>query len=148
MYFSEKTKEALLDAGWHEERKIDISEYEETLISEGYPLNQKTKDFLTEFGGLEVIHDAYVMPDETDYFHFDPIIAIDNVMRKTINKYEKRIRKSLDVIGEAFSSHMVLMMDYEGKIYGGYDSFLTCLGENFYEAINNLCEGTETEEIE
>jgi len=69
-------------------------------------------------------------------------------MRKIINKYEKRIGRPLDVIGEAFIGHMVLMMDYEGKIYGGYDSFLTCLGENYYEAINNLCEGKETEEIE
>lgn len=148
MHFTEKTKKALLEAGWYEGRKIDISEYEEVLISEGYPLNDKTKDFLMEFGGLEVTHDAYVMPDETDYFHFDPIIATDNVMRKTVSKYEERIGRSVDVIGEAFSSHMVLMMDYEGKIYGGYDSFLTCLGENLYEAINNLCEGKETEEIE
>lgn len=100
MSFTEKIEKALLDAGWFQGREIDISKYEDILTSEGYPLYEKTKKLLKEFGGLVVTHDAYVVPDETDSFHLDPITAADNVMRKIINKYEKRIGKSVGCVTE------------------------------------------------
>ena len=43
-------------AGWSDDRRVDTSEYEKRLKSEGYLVHAVVVDFLERFGGLLVVH--------------------------------------------------------------------------------------------
>ncbi len=144
MCISKKTETLLKKAGWNNDRKIDISDYVETLMAGGYILNDVVKEFLSKFGGLRVCHPHAKVVNEDDNFHLDPIGATKSILIERVNSYEERVEEKLVVIGEAHDRHMVLMMSLSGKMYAGYDDFLVEIGENGYTALETLCEGKET----
>ncbi|GAA0178462.1 SUKH-3 domain-containing protein [Clostridium sediminicola] len=147
MELSQATKNILEKAGWTSCRKIDIQSYIDALIEDEYEINDKAKIFLAEFGGLELIHPAYRVPNEMDKSHFDPICAISVIYRERVETYEERIGEKLIVIGQGYNEYLVLLISESGKIFGAYDDFLTCLGNNHFEALEAICLQKETPEI-
>ena len=139
MNFSKETKATLLKAGWYESRHIDIEKYKMTLILEGYVSNDLVNGFLTEFGGIEVTHSAFLAKGKLDTFHFDVIRAIEGVYRECVETYEQKVGESLAVVGEAYSNHLVLLMSISGKFYGAFDDVLILIGNNKFEALEALC---------
>jgi hypothetical protein len=147
MELSQSTKKILENAGWNPLRHIDIQLYQEALSSDGYEMSDKAKSFLVEFGGLELAHPAYRVANEMDNTHFDPLRAISGICHERVETYEERIGEKLVVIGEGYNEQLVLMISESGRIFGAYDDFLTCLGNNPLEALDAICQRKETPEI-
>lgn len=148
MELSQITKKILVDAGWSASRHIDIQQYVEALNEDGYKISEKAKNFLVEFGGLEISHQAYRFPHEIENTHFDPLRAISGICRERVQIYEERTGENLVTIGEGYNEHLVLLISESGKIFGAYDDFLTCLGDNIFEALEAICQSKETSEID
>jgi len=147
MQLSQLTRNILENAGWSPLRKIDIKSYEEALLADGYQINDSVRNFLSEFGGLEINHPAYRVQGEEDKSHFDPIRAIGGIYHETVEEYEKRVGENLVVIGEGYNGHLVFLISESGKVFGAYDDYLTLLGNNIIEALEAICERKETAEI-
>jgi len=145
--FTQKVYRKLVESSWHEGRKIDTSLFKLVNLKDGYTWTEKVREFLEEFGNLRIdIHREGTGPD---FFHFDAVKAANDVDPSWIKKnYSERLNgDQLCVIGQAFSNHLTLMMAEDGKVYGGYDDFLTFLGDTGYQAIENICKGEKGSEI-
>ena len=137
---SEKTKELLRKAGWDESGKCDTAAYEEALKAEGYPVPGCVKSFLRSFGGLEVSIPPLHEDGEDDDFLLDPLQAIDRVyVERVSEEYSVRVGLPLCVIGLYHRGHMVLLMDTEGGVYGGYDDTLVRFASCGEDALEALC---------
>lgn len=148
MSMSEVSLKYLTDGGWDETRSVDISPYVEVLQAEGYDVNSFARDFLTKFGGLELMQPAFRVENKLEKLHFNPIIASDRTFRDHVEAYEERVNESLVIIGEALNGHFLLMMSDTGKVYGSYDKYLTILGNDYSEALDSLFLCIRTPEIE
>ncbi len=147
--FSPETIILLLNAGWKANRSVDTTNFKKCLLRVGYPWLIQVQDFLSEFGKLEIIVPA-VDSVSVKLFHFDVCKAVADIdSRWIIEDYTDRLRnKKLCVIGQAFSSHLTLIMDDKGKIYGGFDDLLYLVGNNKYDAIEAMCSQKSLAEIE
>ena len=139
-----ENKTCLLEAGWDPERNVDTSEYERFLQTHNIQFLPSAKEFLIVCGWLEVKIPQYRYRNETDFYHLDPLRAAKN-QGLDLDVYEERVGEKLNVIGEAYTEHMVLMMSESGKVYGAYDHFLTLMGNDGYEALEALYQGCNWE---
>lgn len=145
--FSAETRTLLQQAGWSEDRYVDTSEYEKSLKSEGYPIHAVVMDFLRQFGGLLVVHPHHRLKEEKDEFCINPSVAASHIYPEPVEDYSERVGAPLCVIGEAFSYHMTLVMDPDGKVYAGYDDTLIYVGNSGIDAIEAICSGRDMPEI-
>lgn len=146
--FSRETLELLQQAGWSEERIVDIGEYEKNLKSEGYLIHAVIVDFLKRFGGLRLVYPHHRVPQHNDEFIIDPSVAAADIYpEKVTEDYSERVGMPLCVIGEAFSRHMTVMMASDGKVYAGYDDTLILVGNSGVDAIEAFCRGGEMPEL-
>jgi hypothetical protein len=134
-------------SGWSETRNINTKIYEVALKNDGYKINKLALGFLKEYGGLEVVIPAFRRPDAIDKIYINPIKAINVVYRGTVIEYEKRVGETMTVIGLTQNEQLVLMISESGMIYAAIDSYLTLLGSDIFEAIENMSESKETPEI-
>jgi hypothetical protein len=145
--FSDATLDILCRAGWHEDRLVDTSGYEEALQSRGYPFHPAVEDFLRHFGGLRVVHPHAKVTHMQDYFDLDASKAAESTLPEWVSLYSERVGAPLCVIGMAFRDYMVLVMDPSGTVYAGYDNVLRKVGESGPDAIEALCSGRVLSEI-
>ncbi|WP_176560085.1 SUKH-3 domain-containing protein [Brevibacillus dissolubilis] len=148
MVISEKTQLLLRKAGWQPDRKIDITDYISVLENEGYTLFPAAIEFLTEFGGLKVTHPHHMVKKSDDFFQTNASVAAEDIWRERVETYEERIGESLVVIGQAYKTHMTMMISPTGRVFAAYDDLLILLGNSPAEALEILCEGKETKEID
>jgi len=152
--FSEKVKEALIEAGSFPNRKIDITQYESTLIREGYYMPQELKDFLSEFGGLCLkcphfedftprILKRYPMLRRKKSYQvmnlnvvevFNPPSLIP-ITKEEI--FEPRIGEDLIEFGEIWDGRYWLAMTPSGKVYARDVDSILFLGNNYEEMLEN-----------
>jgi len=137
---SEDTRALLQQAGWYPGRDINIDGYVQALLAEGYPVFPVVKKFLKKFGGIEIkfTFDT-VYGTIASSVHFDAAAAAAAVYNEGyVSKYVERTGTPLCVIGESENRNTTLMMDQEGKVYGGFDSDLAFFGETGEQAIENI----------
>lgn len=142
-----KTIEYLKKSGWNIDRNVDIEEYIQSLHDDGYEVNNLVRDFLRNYGGLEILHPHTKVALKTDKFHFDAKEATESYFYETVEEYMLRVKEKLVVVGECRSGHMVILLSHSGKMYAGYDSELMKLGDNIDAALVALCEGKGIEGV-
>ncbi len=136
---SERCKTLLRDAGWHEERSVNISDYENVLQKEGYPVHQCVQNFLSSFAGLRIFIPTQDGFKDTSDILIDPIKAVEQVFIERVSEeYNSRTGCNLCVFG-FYCGHMVLMMSTDGQVFGGYDEFLVHIGNSAEDAIEAMC---------
>jgi len=138
--FSAQTLNLLRSAGWSPERAVDIGRYVQALETEGYEVFPVVETFLRRFGGLEIAYPInFHSQSLTNSIHFDAAAAaaaVDN--EGYVSKYAERIGVPVCVIGEADNRSTTLMMDQEGRVYGGFDDYLSFYGETGEQAIEHI----------
>lgn len=153
--FSEVVKNALVEAGWTPNRKIDITQYEKVLIREGYDVPKVLKDFLTQFGGLQLktphfteitpeLLKKYPMlkPHKIPYqiLHFDVIEAMGLPSKSPMKKeeiFESRVGEEMIIFGEIWDGRYRLEITPTGKIYGRDGHSILLLGNDYVEMFEN-----------
>ncbi len=146
--FSIEVLEILKRSGWNEFRRVNHDEIINKLVSEGYMISNIVVDFLAQFESLNITFFNKKRNKEDD-FNFSLEKAFHLEVPERLNEdYRLRIGNiNLCPIGTAYRDQFVLMMDSNGKVYGGYDDFLIKLGDCYQEAINSIVEGVEFTEI-
>lgn len=138
--FSDNIKAILLKNGWSEDRKIPTIRFEEILKEEGYPIFDKSINFLSSFGDLKIIYDRPypngVTAQADIHFSVDEATYVDP--QWILDDYSKRTQSVLSLIGCADKKHLVLMISEKGEIYGGFDSHLVLFGNSVEESIENI----------
>jgi len=138
--FSERTLSILQVAGWYPARSVNIDKYLQTLKNEGYEVFPIVQAFLKKFGGLEMSWAIETSKgDVQDSMHFNPGDAASAVYYEGyISKYEERLGTRVCIIGECSNKNTTIMMDAQGKVYGGFDDYLSFFGETGEQAIENI----------
>ena len=148
MNISDQTvKKLLLNSGWNSGREVNTGMFKEMALKEGYMWFLAVDKFLGEFGDLRI--DFTRKDGKNDFFHFDAVKAMADIAPEWIKEdYSPRLNNvDLCPIGQAFTSHMTLMIDEQGLIYGGYDEVLCLIGINPEEALVSICHNKELREI-
>jgi hypothetical protein len=145
--FSIEVRKKLVESLWYEGRKIDTGAFKFVSLRNGYFWTENVRHFLEEFGNLKIAINRESIG--TDFFHFDVVKAMNDFDPRWIKEnYSRRLNGTqLCVIGQAFSNHLTLMMSEDGKVYGGFDDFLTLLGGDGRQAIENICKGEKGTEV-
>ncbi len=140
--WTKKTLKSLHQAGWFENREININEFRQALREEGFVMPNKAAQFLKVFGKLKIEQLC------GDYFHFDVAEAVESVDPDWIKEdYSKRAGEKLCIIGEAFNGYMTVCMSPQGRVYAGFDDTLVYAGASGNEAIETLSLGYELTEV-
>ncbi len=135
--FSPQCLAVLHGAGWSEARVVDTGDYRSLLAAEGYPVHACVLRFLRSFGGL---HLSGADPNRSDEVLIDPVAAIESVyIERILEDYSAKAGSPLCVFGLCGSGHMVLMMDADGCVFGGYDETFLRFGEDGEAALERLC---------
>lgn len=144
----QKIKDLLIKSGWYENRRIDTSNLLEKVSENGYEILPKVIEFLKEFDGLIIrfynLKNSLADDDVTiDFNKASELECIERIRED----YQHRIGKRLCVIGTAYREYFVLIMDEEGRVYGGYDDYLVKIADSAIEAINAIVSGKKFTEI-
>lgn len=147
--FGELTMQYLLKAGWHPGRNISLpGETEAELRAGGHALLTPARAFLAEFGSLTVVHPHARAPASPDRFAIDALLAARGTDPGWLREYERRTGEpSLTPVGQAARGYLIMCMGRGGRVYGGYDDFLVCLGTSGDAAIEGLCNGREAPQV-
>jgi len=137
----------LMSAGWYPTRKINTKIIQEELISIGCIWFKAVNDFLEEFGGLSIPFNRQDGSIDTICFDVERLIRKIDISWIT-DEYKNRLdSRDLCLVGQAYTGHIILFMDQEGVIYGGYDEEVFLIGENSYQAITTIIENLPIKEI-
>jgi hypothetical protein len=131
-------RDLLTSSGWTPTRRVDISAIEDHHARAGYPLSPPARRFLGAFAGLTVRYLDPQPPPYHDVISFLPLETAAGTPPQAVRSYEARVEAPLTIIGSARSNHLTLMMDDQGRVYGGYDKFLARYGNTGREAIETL----------
>jgi len=136
-------KDLLTQAGWSETRKVDRSKLIELITENNYDVLPKAIQFLEEFNGL-IIKFTNLKNGGIDDITLDFNKATELEYPERIHEdYEPRIGKKLCAIGTAYRDHFILVMDEDGKVYGGYDSYLVKIADTGIDAIEAIVSNKE-----
>lgn len=94
---------------------------------------------MLEYGGLNI--QFTVRNGIESNLHFDVNQAVEEVDPIWVQKayYDRLGKIDLCVIGQVYTDHLVLMMDNNGNVYGGFDSYFSFIARSGEEAIEAIC---------
>jgi len=146
--FSRKVRKYLENAGWNENRIINIDTFKNSLLENKYHFFKSTENFLQRFGYLHIVYPINI-ETESD-LHFDVIQAINEIdpLWGQKNYYKRLGNRNICIIGQAHSDHLTLFMDDLGAVYGGFDDFLCFIANSGEEAIEAICLKKSFKEIQ
>lgn len=141
--FSEKALAVLREAGWSEDRQIDITPYVEMLEKEGNVVFPVVTDFLRRFGGLELSWEHPLRPRTPAGEEIRPHLYLlapyaPNLIRivpqSSLEVDEGLLGLKVCSIGHD-SSGIDIVMAETGKVYGEYMPTFFDLGDSGEEMI-------------
>lgn len=131
-------KDLLTQAGWSETRKVDSSKLIKQITENSYDVLPKALQFLEEFDGLKIKFTNF-KNGQMDDITLDFNKATELEFPERIHEdYEPRIGKKLCAIGTAYRDHFILVMDEDGKVYGGYSDYLVKIADTGIDAIEAI----------
>lgn len=140
-------KNLLIKAGWSEDRKVNRSALRRMIIENGYTAFHKVLDFLEAFEGIVIKYQKANTGTEGDIsFDFEKAAELE-IPEKICGDYQMRIGRELCIIGTASKSHLILIMDEDGKVYGGYDNYLIKISDSGIGAIEALVNNIDNKEF-
>ncbi len=137
-FISEETKNILKQAGWSEDRLINIKEYENHLNKLGYPTFPVALEFFRRFGNLHISENSKNESRRGYNLKVDPIKLTQCYPRYVFAEFAEALGRPLCPIALADNGHSAIAMNEEGQVYCIDGSILFHVADNFYEAIQIL----------
>jgi hypothetical protein len=140
--FSDVALSYLRNAGWSPTRHVPTAVYETAYANEKLSFVSKVKSFLSSFGGLII---NYQMPNHVeDILEFEAQNAVRGMGGGALRIFEDLIQAShLSPIGHYQAGTCMLLMDENGKVFGGSDTYVCLIGKTGREAIEAILSGSE-----
>lgn len=129
-------RDALILAGWHEGRSVDAGQWIGPLESEGFIINDRAREVLSEFGGLTI---NPLVNGKGGSLFLDPYDAASGLsdQARLISEEYGEIFTPIGMWGEQYITYI-----------GTADRVLTFgpgldweLGTSFEDAVNNVADG-------
>ncbi len=140
----EKVDNLLKQAGYFEERKVDISSilymYEEC----GYYYNVKQIQFIEKYAGLEIHYNHPVWKQDV-LLRLNPIEAQRTITMDVVEEYNECLQDNLLIIGDIEKENMTLFLSETGFYFTGFDDCLINWGDNFKLMLYKLMSGEKGE---
>lgn len=134
------TLDRLMQAGWTNERNVNIDSIEKIFKEKSIDMPQKIRTFLQQYGMLEIKFKRKMQAIEIDeVIEFNSIKAIDNNLH---SEYFRDIFDEYDIddivypIGIANRGNLLMLMAESGTFYRYTDGFLCKDGENIEEMLD------------
>jgi hypothetical protein len=121
----------LASAGWYPGRVVDVSEAERAWLAEGCTVHDEGPALLREFSGLTVW-----AADKRRSLWFDGERALRDIDPAWCRAYSEDSGRLLLPVGGY--SHMVLLVDEVGGLWGGFDAEYGQLADSVTEAVRVL----------
>ncbi|WP_434298191.1 SUKH-3 domain-containing protein [Clostridium sporogenes] len=130
----------LMQAGWTNERNVNIDSIEKTFKEKSINMPQKIRAFFQQYGMLEIKFKRKMQAVDVDeVIEFNPIKAIGNNLD---SEYFRDIFDEYDIddivypIGIANRGNLLMLMTESGTFYRYTDGFLCKDGENIEEMLD------------
>lgn len=140
----EKVNILLEQAGYCEERNIDISAILNMYEECGYRYNAKQKQFIEKYACLE-IHYIHPIWKQDMLLRLNPIEAQKEITMDVVEEYDEFLQDDLLIIGDIEKENMTLFLSEKGFYFTGYDDCLINWGDNFEMMLNKLISGEKGE---
>ena len=130
----------LEQAGFFEERNVDISAILHMYEVHGYHLNDKQKQFIGKYAYLEIY---YIHPiwKQDMLLRLNPIEAQKGITMDVVEEYNNFLQDNLLIIGDIERENMTLFLSEKGFYFTGYDDCIINWGDNFEIMFNKLVSG-------
>jgi hypothetical protein len=128
-----KIKEILIQSGWFENRKIDMSEILHEWIEKKYIITKENIELIESFGLM-------VVNANNHKIEINPLKQYFNA--ETLKEYTDYFGTPLIPIGSILYENAFLLMNNQGNIYGVFDEFVCFAGSDFFEFIQNVLDNT------
>ena len=134
------TKEILCEAGYYEDRKVDITDLIEFYAINGYIYIDQQIKFMYKYAYLEI---KYMHPywNEEMIFKIKPLEAQKSITMDIVLGYNEFLNDKLLIIGEIKKEHMTVFLSNNGIFYGAFDDCIINWGYDFDKMIENLITG-------
>ncbi len=131
--------------GWTADRKIDITNILNYLKENNHSINQQQREFLKNFGELEIFFEAQKRPKHkfVNSYNIQIFPTEYGIYQHYLDLYEIYAKSALIPIGGISSYNTWLVLDTDLRIYGVFEYEIALLGENIFEVIENLYENRE-----
>lgn len=139
-----KTQTILKEAGYFEERRVDISHIMQMYNHYGYHYNNIQKMFIERYAYLE-IHYSHPLWKQDMLIRLDPIEAQKVITMDVVEEYNEYLQDKLLIIGDIERENMTMFLSDKGSYFGGYDDCLINWGNNFEVMIDMLVSGVKGE---
>ncbi|UYZ58269.1 SUKH-3 domain-containing protein [Hymenobacter latericus] len=138
--FSDEVLHLLQEAGWYRGRSVDTHRYAAAIRANKFPWQEPAQRFLSEFGGLLL---RFLRSDgSVTTLHFNVAQALaSHASSQVLNDCMTRLGAGgFTVIGQAYAEDLLLLMDAQGRVYGGgCDDCLYLIANSGAEAIETIC---------
>ena len=140
----EKVDNLLKQAGYFEERKVDISSILHMYEECGYYYNVKQIQFIEKYTGLE-IHYNHPVWKQNVVLRLNPIVAQKTITMDVVEEYNECLQDNLLIIGDIEKENMTLFLSETGFYFTGFDDCLINWGDNFKLMLYKLMSGEKGE---
>ena len=139
--WSEEAEQKLRDAGWFPGRRVSTDHWEETLREHGgFVMHETAREFLAEFGGLEVDQRGPGQNMAKMPFKLDPVAA--EYDDEIFDVLSEEAGVDLYPIGEVDRRNNYLGIAPDGSVYIGMDT-VALFADNAHMALENLIKGRQ-----
>ncbi|WP_120719582.1 SUKH-3 domain-containing protein [Streptomyces hundungensis] len=127
--------QALSDAGWDPQRRVDVSAWSDALRQEGYVPNQQVDEVLAALGGLtiEPVNQAGPNFSNDEPLNLDPISA-GSGQRALALEIEQVLGGQYFPIGE-WLSYSSVFMEADGRVVAAGLGWIWEMGSSFEDAL-------------
>ena len=140
----EKISILLEQAGYYEERNVDISYILHMYENNGYHCNANQKLFIEKYAYLE-IHYIHPLWEQDVLLRLNPIEAQKEITMDVVEEYNEFLQDDLLIIGDIEKENMTLFLSEKGFYITGYDDCLINWGNNFEIMLNKIISGEKGE---
>lgn len=136
---SQNSTEILENSGWYKGREIEIRHIVQFLKERGFEVYPAVKNFLEEYGMLNIKSPTYVTNEYIEKYNFpeydehstDVYYALGDAGDVTYaEQYEYYAKEKLVIVGSIANGNLQLMISESGKVYCDSGK----LGDTFEEA--------------
>lgn len=136
----EKVDNLLEQAGYFEDRKVDISAILYMYEKCGYHCGAKQKHFMEKYAYLDIYYPHPIWKQKV-LLRLNPIEAQKIITMDVVEEYNKFLRDKLLIIGDVEAENMTLFLSEKGVYFGGYDDCIITWGDNFEIMLSKLISG-------
>ena len=140
----EKVNFLLEQAGYSEERNVDISVILHMYEEYGYHYNDKQKQFIKKYAYIE-IHYIHPIWKQDMLLRLNPVEAQKAITMDVVEEYNEFLQDDLLIVGDIEKENMTLFLSEKGFYFTAYDDCLINWGENFEIMLGKLISGEKGE---